>query len=277
MHLGPDRLRVIIGQALAAGSFVVCHDTLTYGDYPDYGPAICRGFYEAYSSRSPALILLRAYRRRKMPPRAPPPALTSPGPGTTRSYPAGVSAAGSSPASTPATAAPCAPPRRTTATSMTTTAAATAVPTPPASRSPAGAVAPRAASRGRAAAGRPQAPAPPPGRARSRRCTPARAARCWSTAAITERRAPARNGTAPAGTRGPGPAAGSPIPLPALTSCNPVRSGDRPGWCPHRRTQRQLTRCRTPETATTPRRASKPHARQAAQWHGRSTATRQHA
>jgi hypothetical protein len=39
MHLGPERLRVIIGQALAAGSFVVCHDTLTYGDYPDYGPA----------------------------------------------------------------------------------------------------------------------------------------------------------------------------------------------------------------------------------------------
>jgi hypothetical protein len=63
MHLGPDRLRVIIGQALAAGSFIVCHDTLTYGDYPDYGPAICRGFYEAHRSRSPALILLRAYRR----------------------------------------------------------------------------------------------------------------------------------------------------------------------------------------------------------------------
>ena len=49
MHLGPERLRVIIGRALAAGSFVVCHDTLTYGDYPDYGPAICRGFFDAYS------------------------------------------------------------------------------------------------------------------------------------------------------------------------------------------------------------------------------------
>jgi hypothetical protein len=31
MHLGPERLREIIGPALAAGSFVVCHDTLTYG------------------------------------------------------------------------------------------------------------------------------------------------------------------------------------------------------------------------------------------------------
>jgi hypothetical protein len=71
MHLGPEGLRVIIGQALAAGSFVVCHDTLTYGDYPDYGPAICRGFFDAYARRSPALILLQAYRRlTKVPPPA---------------------------------------------------------------------------------------------------------------------------------------------------------------------------------------------------------------
>jgi hypothetical protein len=91
MHLGPGGLRAIIGQALAAGSFVVCHDTLRYGDYPDYGPAICRGFFEAYSSRSPALILLRAYRRLvevplpdAAPPRARPPALTRPRPGTAR-------------------------------------------------------------------------------------------------------------------------------------------------------------------------------------------------
>ena len=75
MHLGPERLRVIIGQALAAGSFVVCHDTLTYGDYPDYGPAICRGFFDAYSSRSPALILLRACQRLV---EVPPPEAASP-------------------------------------------------------------------------------------------------------------------------------------------------------------------------------------------------------
>ena len=63
MHLGPERLRAIVADALAAGTFVVCHDTLTYGDYPDYRPAICRGFYDAYNSRSPALILLRAWQR----------------------------------------------------------------------------------------------------------------------------------------------------------------------------------------------------------------------
>ena len=43
-----------------------------------------------------------------------------------------------------------------------------------------------------------------------------------------------------------GPAAGSPIPRPALTSCAPETSGDRPGWWPHRRARRWLTRCRTP-------------------------------
>src|SRR6266702_2196818 len=50
MYLGPpERLRAVI-DALAAGTFVVCHDTLTYGDYPGYGPAICRGFFEAYAN-----------------------------------------------------------------------------------------------------------------------------------------------------------------------------------------------------------------------------------
>jgi hypothetical protein len=63
MHLGPDRLRAIITPTLAAGTFVVCHDTLTYGDFPDYGPAICRGYFDAYAGQSPALILLRAARR----------------------------------------------------------------------------------------------------------------------------------------------------------------------------------------------------------------------
>ena len=39
MHLGPDRTAAFIRQVLDAGSYVVCHDTLTYGDFPDYGPA----------------------------------------------------------------------------------------------------------------------------------------------------------------------------------------------------------------------------------------------
>jgi len=62
MHLGGAYLKQIISQALP-DSYVVCHDTLTYGDHPGYGPAICRGFFEAYAGQSTALILLQAFRR----------------------------------------------------------------------------------------------------------------------------------------------------------------------------------------------------------------------
>ena len=31
--------------------------------YPDFGPAICRGFFDAYAGRSSALRLLRAFGR----------------------------------------------------------------------------------------------------------------------------------------------------------------------------------------------------------------------
>jgi hypothetical protein len=61
MHLGPDRTAAFIRQVLDAGSYVVCHDTLTYGDFPGYGPAICRGFFDAYRTRD--LLILRAGRR----------------------------------------------------------------------------------------------------------------------------------------------------------------------------------------------------------------------
>ena len=85
MYLGPERLRAIIADALAAGTFVVCHDTLTYGDHPDYGPAICRGFYDAYADRSPALTLLRACQRlvEVPPPQAASPDAALPGTGNT--------------------------------------------------------------------------------------------------------------------------------------------------------------------------------------------------
>jgi hypothetical protein len=63
MHLGPERTAAFIRQVLAAGSYVVCHDTLTYGDFPEYGPAICRGFFDAYRDRSRDLMILRASRR----------------------------------------------------------------------------------------------------------------------------------------------------------------------------------------------------------------------
>ena len=63
MYLGPERTAAFIRQVLAARSYVVCHQTLTYGDFPDYGPAICRGFFDSYRDRSPALLILQAGRR----------------------------------------------------------------------------------------------------------------------------------------------------------------------------------------------------------------------
>jgi hypothetical protein len=63
MHLGPERTAAFIRNVLAAGSYVVCHQTLTYGDHPDYGPAICRGFFDSYRHRSRDLLILQAGRR----------------------------------------------------------------------------------------------------------------------------------------------------------------------------------------------------------------------
>jgi hypothetical protein len=37
MHLGHERTAAFIRHALDAGSYVVCHETLTYGDFPEYG------------------------------------------------------------------------------------------------------------------------------------------------------------------------------------------------------------------------------------------------
>ena len=36
---------------------------LTYGDFPDYGPAICRGFFDSYRTGSAELLILQAGRR----------------------------------------------------------------------------------------------------------------------------------------------------------------------------------------------------------------------
>ena len=63
MYLGPEQTAAFVRRVLAQGTYVVCHQTLTYGDYPDFGLAICRGFFDAYAGRSPALRLLRAFGR----------------------------------------------------------------------------------------------------------------------------------------------------------------------------------------------------------------------
>ena len=57
MHLRPGRVRGMVDEALAAGLFITCHKTLPYGEHPEAGPAICRGFYDAHGLRSDAIEL----------------------------------------------------------------------------------------------------------------------------------------------------------------------------------------------------------------------------
>ena len=53
MHLGPEQTAAFVRRVLAESTYVVCHQTLTYGDNPDFGPAICRGFFDAYAAGRP--------------------------------------------------------------------------------------------------------------------------------------------------------------------------------------------------------------------------------
>jgi hypothetical protein len=53
MHLRPGRLRGLIDEALREGcQGIICHDTLSHGEHSDFGPALCRGFYDQYGDRS---------------------------------------------------------------------------------------------------------------------------------------------------------------------------------------------------------------------------------
>lgn len=50
MRLNPGRLRDLVGQCLADGSYLVCHATLPAMAPPGYAPAICRGFADQYDT-----------------------------------------------------------------------------------------------------------------------------------------------------------------------------------------------------------------------------------
>lgn len=51
MRLPPGRLGELIGDNRATGSLLTCHET-TYGQRPDLGEVMCRGFYDAYAEDS---------------------------------------------------------------------------------------------------------------------------------------------------------------------------------------------------------------------------------
>jgi hypothetical protein len=53
MHLNSGRVKQMTQEALAEGSQgVICHQTLSYGEHPDFGGALCRGFYDSFGYRN---------------------------------------------------------------------------------------------------------------------------------------------------------------------------------------------------------------------------------
>lgn len=56
MTLAPGRLRDLVDRTRAEGTFIFCHDTLSYGRFPHARPAICRGFLDRYDTQALQLI-----------------------------------------------------------------------------------------------------------------------------------------------------------------------------------------------------------------------------
>jgi hypothetical protein len=48
MRLEPGRLAEIVEHNRSVGAALICHHTLSYGDHPEMGETVCRGFYDAY-------------------------------------------------------------------------------------------------------------------------------------------------------------------------------------------------------------------------------------
>jgi hypothetical protein len=53
MHLGAARTRQVIEENLRAGALLTCHTTLPYGPHPDFGPAVCAGFWARHRNDVP--------------------------------------------------------------------------------------------------------------------------------------------------------------------------------------------------------------------------------
>lgn len=60
MSLRPGRVGQMVSGSLSGGGFITCHQTLSYGDHPEIGNAVCRWFYDNFGARS---NLLRIFTR----------------------------------------------------------------------------------------------------------------------------------------------------------------------------------------------------------------------
>lgn len=51
MHLQPGRLKDLVDSNLASQSLLICHKTLDHGEHPEFGKAMCRGFWDGYGDQ----------------------------------------------------------------------------------------------------------------------------------------------------------------------------------------------------------------------------------
>jgi hypothetical protein len=51
---GPDRSAEVLAANVAAGALLTCHSTLPYGPHPDFGPAVCAGFWARHGMQTAA-------------------------------------------------------------------------------------------------------------------------------------------------------------------------------------------------------------------------------
>jgi hypothetical protein len=54
MALAPGRFEDIVRRNVDAGSLLTCHSTLPYGPYPEFGPAVCAGFWARHGMSTAA-------------------------------------------------------------------------------------------------------------------------------------------------------------------------------------------------------------------------------
>ncbi len=52
MRLNRGRVQDMVQSSLAGGGYITCHQTLPYGENPDFGGAVCRGFYDSFGAQS---------------------------------------------------------------------------------------------------------------------------------------------------------------------------------------------------------------------------------
>lgn len=51
---GPERVDELTDRNVAAGALLTCHSTLPYGPYPEFGPAVCAGFWARHGMKTAA-------------------------------------------------------------------------------------------------------------------------------------------------------------------------------------------------------------------------------